>query len=130
MRQLELVTYIHGSHAVVSVRGELDIATADEFREQLCRARREASPFLIVDLSELEFIDSSGLGVLVDLREQAQAHGGRVVLVAPRRTVTKVLHLTGLDRCFAIYPTVEAATTAPDPLSPRIPRPRPASAGS
>jgi len=86
---------------VVAVRGEIDIATAPVLWETLADVLPDTTR-LVVDLSETEFIDSTGLGVLVRALKRLRHHGGDLVLRSPRRNARKVLSVTCLDRVITI----------------------------
>lgn len=91
--------------------GELDVSLADELRKEWLPAVEELRPeHLIVDLANVTFMDSSGLGLIVALRNAQKQHGGDLVLTAPQRPVRRVLALSGLDQVI----DVRAATAAPD----------------
>jgi anti-sigma B factor antagonist len=95
-------------YAVVALGGELDLADAVVVAAELTAlAARE--PEIIVDLADLEFIDSSGVAALARGRRQARRAGGDLILAAPRRNVGRVLALIHLTEGFSIYATVEAA---------------------
>src|SRR5690349_1739536 len=83
---------------------ELDVASVTEFREALEDATGDASAGLIVDLSHVEFIDSSGLGVVLEARERARVEGGPFAVVAPRGTTAAVLlTLSGLRNRLPVF---------------------------
>jgi anti-anti-sigma factor len=90
---------VRGSVGVLGVAGEIDIASADEFRERLleCLERYEA---LEVDLSGVTFIDSSGLAGLVRLRTEAEILGKDVALINVSASTARILELTGLQGLF------------------------------
>jgi anti-anti-sigma factor len=79
----------------VTLAGECDLAVRDELHEVL-DAAVQASPLVIVDLAQLDFLDSSGVHGLVVAHLEAQARGGRVALVNPRGAVAAVLDITGV----------------------------------
>jgi anti-sigma B factor antagonist len=85
--------------AVVLVRGELDLATAPDL-EEVVSERLDAGQDVTVDLRELEFMDSSGLRVLVSAHYRASDDGTRFVLVRPREggEVAKILSIAGIDQ--------------------------------
>ena len=91
---------------VVSVAGELDLYTAPEFEEALALNGSEPGR-VVVDLSECTFIDSTGLGILL----KAERHVGRdaLLIVATGLQVLRAFEVSGLDRQFALHPSVEAA---------------------
>lgn len=91
-----------GDRHVVELDGELDLGWAEALRAELKRCQL-SGPLTVIDLHRLTFIDSTGLGVLFDAFERAQASGRRVVFTRSSPEVERVLHLTGLDR---VLPTV------------------------
>ena len=82
------------------VSGEVDIQFADELRQAGLGAATESG--LTMDLSEVSFIDSSGLAVLVEINHSVSLHGGLFTLVAPSRSVRHILEVTGLNPVFAV----------------------------
>ena len=85
----------------VELRGEIDIAIASEVRQQL-RAAIDGNPgaLVIVDLSLVEFLDSSGLGALVGAHRYAHENGAALQVRAAQPNVAKVFKITGVDRIF------------------------------
>jgi anti-anti-sigma factor len=103
------------SYAVVALAGESDVYTYDQLRGALESQAGTGVPVLVVDLSGLEFIDSTGVQVLLDVRVMMNSRGGTLALVAPRATVARVLNLVGADQLIPVYPTVEEAAGSPLP---------------
>ena len=93
---------------VLALRGELDITDAAELSSQLT-AVMSGQPWVIVDLTELAFIDCGSLQVLAGARERAQLTGGDVLLAGPRGEVARLLLLTGWARVFPVFPGVGVA---------------------
>ena len=89
------------NHLVVAVNGELDDYTAPALRD---RVRKElegrAGVELTLDLSNMTFVDSTGLGVLVGIRRRVRETGGTLALSGLTPATTKVLEITGLSRVF------------------------------
>ncbi len=81
---------------VLALSGELDLLTAPELEAALSEAQGEPHELLAIDLSQLTFMDSSGLAVLVGAKESADASGRRVVLRRPGPQVRRLLALVGL----------------------------------
>jgi anti-sigma B factor antagonist len=98
---------------VVSVAGEIDVHSGPSLREHLLRALASGERNLVVDLSGVSFLDSSGLGVLVTAHKRARAAGGALRLASCRPAVATIFQITALDRAFSIHPTVEDAVSAP-----------------
>lgn len=95
---------------VVTPKGRLTMVSAREFRETVTEEiGRSAGSVVVIDLSETEFIDSSGLGALVACLKTARQAGGDLRLAAPSEQVTMVLGLTNLDRVLRPRATVEEA---------------------
>lgn len=115
MPPLEVTVRPHGGRAVVRLRGELDIASADDLRRHLNDARREHGEHVVLDLSALEFMDSGGLSVIVACYKATSAAGGSLVLAAPRSIVRRALEITGLHRRIPVTDTLDEALSEPDP---------------
>jgi anti-sigma B factor antagonist len=110
--QLDLSTTIQGSCAVVSVTGEIDLGTASELSEAAVAAMREIGPNLVLDLSGVTFMDSTGLKVLLAVHRRAELSGGRLVLAGATRSVDRIVKITGFDQTFVVCDDVEAAIAA------------------
>ena len=98
--------------AVVSVHGEIDVYSAPALKEKLSSLLQGERPSFVVDLSEVGFLDSTGLGALVAARTSAVDAGGRVAVVCDRDRILKLFRITGLDGVFDIFPSVDAAAQA------------------
>ena len=108
MCSLELRTGECDGRVVVVLRGELDVTDAARVAAALTDvAARERH--IIVDLSGLEFIDSSGLAALARARKHARRAGGDLLLAAPQPSVLRVLSLTRLIEVFSVHTCVEEA---------------------
>ena len=90
-----------GRHEV-RLLGELDMATADRLREELLRLASNGATEVTVDLSDLAFIDSTGLSVLITGLKRIRQQGGDMSLRSPTPGTRKVLEITGLTEVFAI----------------------------
>jgi anti-sigma B factor antagonist len=97
----------HGDAAVVVPTGELDLATAPALEEALERAFSGGSARVVLDLRELEFIDSSGLRTLLTARRQAEVAGAQFSLVAGHRALERTLEIAGVHKVFAWTPAEE-----------------------
>jgi anti-sigma B factor antagonist len=101
-----------GSRGVVALGGEVDIYTAPQFKVCMLELIDAGVDRLVVDLSDVTFIDSTALGVLIGGVRRLNDAGGAMTLVVTRRPVERVLSITGLDRVFEIHATREAAIEA------------------
>ena len=100
-------------HVVLAVTGDLDIASAAAFRDVGLRALGIDPVTLVLDLTDVPFIDSSGIAVLVLLRRKARSRRSELRLVTHRR-IDSVLRVTGLTQAFDIYSTRSAAVEGGD----------------
>jgi anti-sigma B factor antagonist len=89
---------------VVNVSGEIHVSTAPSFREQLTEVIESGGSALVLDLSGVEFIDSTGLSVLLTGLRQISQRGGNMVLVCKNPTVLRLFQITSLDSTFEIVP--------------------------
>lgn len=108
---LVLETTDHGDLTVVSVKGEVDLYSAPGLKERVADLVSSGRTRLAIDLAGVEFMDSTGLGVLIGGLKRCKEAGGSLALVGPREPVVKVLAITGLDKVFAIHENVEQAST-------------------
>jgi len=95
---------------VVHVAGEVDLANAPELDEQLVTAMAQAPSHLIVDLSDVTFMDSTGLGVLVRALKRSREQEIRLDLIVTNERVLKVLGITGLDTVLPIHSSMDSIT--------------------
>jgi anti-sigma B factor antagonist len=108
---LLLETRTAGDWTVVQAKGEVDLYTAPRLKDELTGLAGGGRARVTVDLEGVEFLDSTGLGVLISGLKRCREAGGELKLAAPREPVRKVLSITGLDRVFPIHDTVEEATS-------------------
>jgi anti-sigma B factor antagonist len=109
---LSLATRTEGDRTVVEVGGEIDVYTAPKLREQLVDLVNAGKYHLVVDMEGVEFLDSTGLGVLVGGLKRVRAHDGSLRLVCTQERILKIFRITGLTKVFPIHETVEAAVAA------------------
>jgi anti-sigma B factor antagonist len=96
--------------AVLEVQGEVDLYTSSQLRDAILRLTEEAENRIVVDLNNVSFMDSSGLGVLIAGLKRARERGGELALVFSEGSVQKVLGITGLDKIFPTHRSVGEAT--------------------
>jgi anti-sigma B factor antagonist len=99
-------THTQGTWTVVNVRGELDLSTSAALRAALDAGLGEGTPRIAVDLTDVSFMDSSSLGILVSCLKEADDRGGELRLVGVQGSPAKVIALTGLDSAFTIETAV------------------------
>jgi anti-sigma B factor antagonist len=115
--ELSLVTRSVSEHTVLEIGGEIDVYTAPRLREQLVELADAGRNRLIVDLARVDFLDSTGLGVLVGAHRRTKAGEGSFSLVCPHERLMKIFRITGLDSVFEIHSSVEEAASAGAPAS-------------
>ena len=94
---------------ILIVRGELDLATADDLYRRGCVAIGRHARLLLLDLADLSFCDAYGLSAFVRIANEAQAAECRYGLVAPQPLVVKMLRITGLNARLPVFATMEEA---------------------
>ncbi|MEO7131237.1 MAG: STAS domain-containing protein [Dermatophilaceae bacterium] len=104
----------HGDRTIVRMGGEIDVYTASLVRESLEDQLGQGRIHLILDLSDVTFLDSTGLGVLVGRLKRARALGGSLRLVASDERVLRVFAITGLDKIFEIHADLDTALRVAD----------------
>ena len=108
--ELSIEARAMGDRTVLTVRGELDLYTAPALRDRVLAVAAEGQRRLVIDLSGVPFMDSSGLGVIVACLKRLRESGGDLALVtAPGSPPSKLLSLTGLDRAIPTSSTPDEA---------------------
>ena len=101
-----------GSAKVLTISGSASMAEADKIRKKLIELADEDAPIIVLDLSNMDFIGSAGLGALIVGHLHASRHHGQIRLVKPSPQVLGVFETTNLTRIFPIYATVDEAVNA------------------
>jgi anti-sigma B factor antagonist len=107
---LSISTDVKEGTTVVQVGGDLDVYTAPRLRESLAEVVADGGR-VVLDLSEVHFIDSTALGVLVNTLQQTQSAGSELRLVVDDPYLLKIFRITGFDGLFSIYPQVADAVS-------------------
>jgi len=107
--ELRVSSRSQGDHTIVTLAGEIDLYTAPRLQSELLAAMRSAEPAqVVVDMSGVEFCDSTGMNVLLAAHRQACERGGGLALAAPRAPVRKILEVTGLASVFTVHDDLAA----------------------
>ena len=106
---IDIKTEHNGAALIFRLRGSLDLATSPTVRAALLEAAGEGKHEIIVDLTHVEFIDSTGLGALIGGHRRALENGGGVRLVIQEGPIERLLNITGLMRVFKVYSSVQSA---------------------
>lgn len=106
---LSVATRTQQDRTVVTVTGEVDLATAPGLDDELVALLDGGSTRLVVDLAGVDFLDSSGLGVLVKALKRTREKDGSLDLVVTSERILKVFRITGLDTVIPIHATLDGA---------------------
>ena len=101
--ELDIRTQTDGDVCTVTLEGEVDVYTAPRLKEELVSVIEGGCQYVIVDMQNVGFIDSSGLGVLVSALRRARERNGAVRIICTRENVLKIFRITGLDKVFPIF---------------------------
>ena len=116
--ELNVSSRFHDDHTIVTICGEIDLYTAPRLHSELAGLLAEGMPpRVIIDMSGVEFCDSTGMNVLLSCLRRARERGGELEIAAPKPAVRKILQVTGLDSVFTLVEDT-------DPR--RLSRPKPA----
>lgn len=111
--ELTLNSRVQDGRTLLEVVGEVDVYTAPALRDRISDLIDAGQHTLVVDLGGVEFLDSTGLGVLVAGLNRAKEVGGSLTLVCPQERVLKLFRITGLDEVFTVHGTVDEALAGP-----------------
>jgi len=109
---LTLATTDENGIAVIAAHGEIDVSTAPQLRQAIVEVASAGPGPLVIDLADVDFLDSTGLGVLVSGLKRFRTMGSDVILVVAANRILKVFEITGLTQVFHIHTTREAAIAA------------------
>lgn len=109
---LTLSTREVGGTTIVSVGGEIDVYTAPKLRDKITELVGEGVFDIVIDMESVEFLDSTGLGVLVGGLKKVRAHDGSLELVCTQDRLLKIFRITGLAKVFVIHDSADGALAA------------------
>jgi anti-sigma B factor antagonist len=92
--------------------GEIDLHRSPEIKERLAPLFQRKAPRILIDLSAVTYIDSSGLAVLIEALQRAVSYGGKLGLFGLQESVRHIFEIARLDQVFQVYPDEAAATSA------------------
>ena len=108
-------TTIHVGYAVLAVTGQLDVYTAPALRQHLFTLVGQRHQLVVVDLTEVDFMDSGGLSALVGGLKRARQRGGAVRVVATRDELAQLFHVTGVYKVLPLFDSILEATSREAP---------------
>ena len=106
---LDLETSTRDGHAVLALRGEIDVYTAPLLRQAILDLIEQGKLNVVIDMHEVDFLDSTGLGVLVEGLKRVKTREGSFAIVAIEDKILKIFDITGLNKAFPIHGSVEEA---------------------
>lgn len=109
MSMLDLTTETNGTTVRLALQGELDIASAGAVEQELARIELDPPPTIVLDLSELAFMDSTGLRIIVAADARAREHGRKLVIVRGPDAVQRIFRMTRIDERLDIVDDLAAA---------------------
>ncbi len=109
---LTLTSHERNGRTVVDVAGEVDVYTAPKLREQLVTLVDSGHIDIVVNMERVEFLDSTGLGVLVGGLKRVKSREGSLRLVCTQERILKIFRITGLTKVFPIHASVDEAVSA------------------
>lgn len=107
--ELDVKTEHSGAMCTMVLAGEVDVYTSPRLKQELLELVDAGCMDIVIDLDALGFIDSSGLGVLVSGLRRVKEHGGTLRLVCTNEAILKIFRITGLDKVFPLFSTLEEA---------------------
>lgn len=112
MSKALLATESPANGIVFPLEGEIDLHISPAVAISLQEIIAKKPARLLVDLSGVSYVDSSGLAVLIDAMQKVQKYGGTFGVIGMQESVRSIFEIAKLDQVFRIFPTVEAATAA------------------
>ena len=97
---------------ILEVGGEIDVYTAPKLRDAISDLVGDGKYHLVVDMEKVDFLDSTGLGVLVGGLKKVRAHDGSMQLVCTQERLLKIFRITGLAKVFTIHDSQDVALAA------------------
>lgn len=106
---LKISAALSGGDALVRLAGEVDRNTSPDLRTRLHELLRQRPARMIVDLARVSYMDSSGVGTMVEIKRLVERQAGRLILAALQPRVRSVFEITQLDKFFTLVSAVDEA---------------------
>lgn len=107
-----LVKSLDGGLPVIALEGEVDVYTAPQLKQQMIVLLEDGAKQIVVNLTNVEYLDSTALGVLIGGLKRMREMDGNMSLICPAPRIRRVFEITGLDRIFDIYTSETEAVEA------------------
>jgi anti-sigma B factor antagonist len=105
---LSLETRQEDGHTIIEVGGEIDVYTAPKLRDKITELVANGDYNLVIDMEKVDFLDSTGLGVLVGGLKKVRTHDGSMELICSQDRLLKIFRITGLAKVFTIHASEDA----------------------
>jgi len=116
--ELNVSSRFHDDHTIVTISGEIDLYTAPRLHSELGAVLADGMPTrVVIDMSGVEFCDSTGMNVLLSCLRRVRERGGELEIASPKPAVRKILQVTGLDSVFTLVD--DANRSRPKPAVPQ-----------
>jgi anti-sigma B factor antagonist len=99
----------------LDLEGEVDVYTAPVLRQAIVEQVDGGTKHLVINLEKVEYLDSTGLGILIGGVKRLKEQGGSLRLAGPSARITRIFDITGLNKIFDVYPTEQDALAAASP---------------
>jgi stage II sporulation protein AA (anti-sigma F factor antagonist) len=107
---MKLTTDMQSGIFIVRIEGELDLSSVNEFRQVVDEVLdKHISKYLLMNLADLTFIDSSGLGVILGRYKKVNLLGGKILVTNVKPQIVRIFELSGLHKILTVYPTENEA---------------------
>ncbi len=106
---LKITSTIDKSTALLAITGEVDMFSSPEARKEISELVKKKIKRIVIDLSGVSYMDSSGVATLIEGLQMSHKYNGTLVVAGLRQNVREVFELTKLDKIFKIYETAESA---------------------
>jgi len=110
---LDVETTSRGNATILTLRGEIDVYTAPRLRQAIVDVVDGGAQHVVLDMEKVEFLDSTGLGVMVEGLKRITGRAGTLSVVATQDKILKIFDITGLNKAFGMYGSVEEAVGEP-----------------
>lgn len=98
--------------SIIKLAGEVDVYTAPDFKDAINKVITDGAKYLVIDLAEVSYMDSSGFGALLSATKRVKPEGGTVNLVYCNEAVERMLRITRLDSIFGLFNDMSCALNA------------------
>jgi anti-sigma B factor antagonist len=109
---------LDGGVPVITLKGEVDVYTAPQLKQQMITLLEAGAKQMLIDLTNVEYFDSTALGVLIGGLKRIRERDGSLSLLCPNPRIRRVFEITGLDKIFEIYGTMDEAIAGVASFSP------------